>query len=98
VPQVIATLDELKSHLRVEHDDENHLITQLIEAAVEYLSNETGTDWVNTVPTPKLIRAAVLLLVGHWFTNREATSPLQLREVPMGVQRIIDQFRVVEPS
>lgn len=36
------TLDEVKSYLRVEHDEDDTLIGMLIEAAVEYSENYTG--------------------------------------------------------
>lgn len=38
---------------------------------------------------------AVLMLVGHFYENREATSPGALREVPMGVGAILDRYRVL---
>lgn len=37
-------------------------------------------------------RAAVLLLVGHWYANREAVGDA-MAEVPHGVGAIVDQMR-----
>ena len=45
-----------------------------------------GPD-ATTVP-PNLV-AAIKLLVGHWYRNREATSEVALSEVPLGVQFLI---------
>ncbi|MFU0824060.1 head-tail connector protein [Clostridium sp.] len=38
----IVTLEEVKGHLRVEHNDEDAYITSLIKVATEYCENFTG--------------------------------------------------------
>ena len=35
------------------------------------------------------------LLVAHWYENREGVSEANVKEVPMGIERILDQLRVV---
>lgn len=40
------------------------------------------------------IKSAVLLTVGHLYANREATTPRQLADLPMGVQFLLQPFRV----
>lgn len=41
------------------------------------------------------LKAAVLLMVGHWYQNREAVSgDASFAELPLGVRSILDQFRV----
>lgn len=43
---------------------------------------------------PAMIKAGLLLLVGHWFTKREATvEGTIVNERPLAVQRIWDAFR-----
>lgn len=37
---------------------------------------------------------AILMLVAHWYENREAVSGQPLRDVPMGVGAILDRYRV----
>lgn len=44
------------------------------------------------VPTP--IRQAILLLVGHWYENREAVGS-DMKEVPMAVNSLVLPFRRV---
>jgi uncharacterized phiE125 gp8 family phage protein len=53
---VVVSLDEAKAHLRVDHDDENDLITGLVAAATETVSHLCGLvlgaeDWVFKVGT-----------------------------------------------
>ncbi|CAN7599357.1 head-tail connector protein [Bosea sp. LjRoot237] len=38
---------------------------------------------------PKPIKQAILLLVGHWYENRESASPYNLSEVPFGVSALL---------
>ena len=42
---------------------------------------------------PNKIRLAVLLLVGHWYRNREAFSTTELKEVPKTYNTLIASFR-----
>lgn len=103
MPASIVNVAEAKAHLRIDYADDDEQLEAWIQAATEFINNETGIDWANRtdnngdpLPVPHLIRAAVLMLVGHFYGNREATSPLTLHEVPLGVQRIIEQHRIVE--
>lgn len=43
---------------------------------------------------PQGIRQAILLMVGHWYENREAVSELNLKDVPMAVDALIGNERV----
>jgi uncharacterized phiE125 gp8 family phage protein len=54
-----------------------------------------GTE-VNTCP--QTIVQAMLLLMGHWYQNREAASALTMKTVPMAVDALlsIHRFSVVE--
>lgn len=36
---------------------------------------------------------ALALIAGHYFENREATAPGEVREVPLGAQHILARFR-----
>lgn len=43
---------------------------------------------------PKAARAALLLLVGHLYENRQAVSTLSLEEIPMGASALMDTIKV----
>ncbi len=79
---MILTVDEVKTHLRIEDDDEDEYIASLIaqaQAAAEdfcraTLDARTETDadgTERTVPPPEPARLAVLLMVSHYFENRD---------------------------
>lgn len=79
---MILTVDEVKTHLRIEEDDEDEYIASLIaqaQAAAEDFcrvsldaTTVTDEDGVQrTVPPPEPARLAVLLMVSHYYENRD---------------------------
>lgn len=99
----ILTLAEVKTHLRVGSDtSEDSLITTYITAAREYVEGYQNriylsTDEEVTAETMTGIeKAACLLLIGHWYENRQAvvlgTPP---SEVPFAVKALLDIRRNV---
>jgi uncharacterized phiE125 gp8 family phage protein len=38
---------------------------------------------------PQIIKQAMLLLIGHWYENREQGSPTELKEIPKGVDALL---------
>ena len=45
---------------------------------------------------PESIRQAILLLVGHWYENREATVGVgNMQVLPMGVKALLSDYRVM---
>lgn len=50
------------------------------------------TAGYDTVPAP--IKAAMLLLIGHWFENREAVADGQFGELPHTVSALLANYRV----
>lgn len=74
----IVTLDEAKLHLRVDHDAEDDYLLGLILAAETHVSMYLGDDLPE--PMPASFKAAVLLLVGDLYENRERQGDRTLTE------------------
>lgn len=55
-----------------------------------------GFDVGEITPEVELARQAILLLVGHWYNQREAVTVGNFKpeEVPFAVRALIDKFRV----
>lgn len=45
-------------------------------------------------PLPKSIKAAMLLIVGHLYENREETTELKLMSLPLGASSLLDRWRL----
>lgn len=43
---------------------------------------------------PKAAKAALLLLIGHLYENRQAVSTLSLDEIPMGARSLLDTIKI----
>lgn len=69
---MILTVDEVKTHLRIEDDDEDDYIETLIAqaqaTAEDFCRVSFDTDY-ETVPEP--VRLAVILMVSHYYENRD---------------------------
>ena len=90
-------LARLKLHLRVDGDEEDSLIAGYLEAAKAHVAMHCDRELVESVPagpeqmafTPD-VEQAVLLLVGHWYANREAVVIGTISTaVPLAVERLL---------
>jgi uncharacterized phage protein (predicted DNA packaging) len=87
-------LSLVKTHLRVDHGDEDALIQGYLDAALTHVEQHCDRVLVETPVLPeemgltKDVQQAVLLLVGHWYVNREAVAS-GLTEVPLAVGRLL---------
>lgn len=43
---------------------------------------------------PALVRSAILLMIGHLYNNREATTDQTVIELPLGVTKLLNFYRV----
>ena len=57
------------------------------ESTSESTSSESAGSY------PKKIKLAVLLLVGHWYRNRESFSTVEMKEVPKTYNTLVASFR-----
>ncbi len=65
-----VTLDELKAHLRIEQDVEDPYLESLLLMALSVALDFCLMDAFPS-PTPEPVRLAILLMVSHYYQNRE---------------------------
>lgn len=90
------TLERVKQHLRVVDNDDDALITAYITAAREYSEKFQNRIFVSedenaVVEVPsELEKAAMLLIVGHLYENREAVNVGSAAiETPLGAKSLL---------
>lgn len=97
------TVDELKKHLNVDHDEDDAYIEELIAVAEDsvavFLNRElkelTDTDG-KLKPS---VRHACRLLVGTWYASRESVAFATPSALPDGVYHLLMPLRqFVTPS
>ncbi|MCK3656782.1 hypothetical protein A4G19_15535 [Pasteurellaceae bacterium Macca] len=92
------TLEEIKAHLRIEHDLDDELLEVYADATLEAASNHIGKVWGDehsdtTVRFTQGIKVGCLMFIGHLYANRESVSDVQLYEVPMTIKALWNPYR-----
>lgn len=94
----IIGLADVKTHLRLGSSEaEDDYLNAMIEAAYRSIENATGREISGDAATldardMKVVGQASLMLIGHWYANREAVAE-QAAEMPLAVRFLIDPLR-----
>lgn len=95
--------DAAKQQLNITTTDDDELISRLLDTADSWLEAQlgyavadkyppSGSPAVSTVPRP--LDHLRLMLVAHWYANREATLVgVSAAPLPFGVADIVNDFR-----
>ena len=90
----MLTLPETKLHLRVDHNDEDALITSLMAtatAACAGVRSEEAADLGVAAPAPS--KSAALLLVGTLYEQRESVGERPYNRNPT-FEALLNPYRV----
>lgn len=94
---VTVTLQELMAQTNALPEDAT-LLELYADAAEEQIEVDINRPLSELIPEgessyPKKIKLAVLLLVEHWYRNREAFSTVEMKEVPKTYNTLVASFR-----
>ena len=87
-----VSVSELKSQLNLDHDLDDALLGQKIDAAEGYCLSYIGGEFPDPVPVPLL--QAIMMLAAFWYERREAGA-LNCNPyiIPFGVHDILQAYR-----
>lgn len=107
----MISLSECRTQCNLLSDEVDHdqWFTQAIPAAVLaiqslinrklYATNEdmqldeNAPD--NAIVINDSLKLGALMLIGHWFVNRESTSALNLHSTPMALEFLVQPYRCI---
>lgn len=75
---MIATLEEAKMYLRIEHSDEDTLITNLIKTSENLCKDIIRLEFSELENIPETLKTAVLYGVTYLYENREKSDYKEL--------------------
>lgn len=100
-----AQMALIKKHLRVDGSDEDDLIAGYAQSSVDFVEHYCDGTLVVELSTPvedeepprevlfsSGIWQAMLLLIGQYYANREASGQSQI-EIPFGVEALLYRHR-----
>lgn len=90
----MITMAEAKLHLRVDHNAEDMLIADQIAAAGDYIASIGVTEVDLDRPA---VKQASLLLIAHFYENREASADARVAKLPLGFASLVAPYREVHP-
>lgn len=65
-------------------------------AKVRYIAGYTRVgESPSGFPLPEPIKAAMLLVIGHLYENRENTTTARVEELPMGAKALLTDYRIL---
>lgn len=84
-----VTVEGLKAHLNLDHDEDDALLATMIGEAVAWIEGYTGTP-VPVENTPAALDGATRQLAAHWYENRGEDAGAS---IPDAVKSLIMPFR-----
>lgn len=99
---LLITVAEAKAQCRIEPElvEEDELLIGLIDAAISHIQSDINKPLVaegeeGQTLTPAL-KLAALLLIGHWYTNREAVVTGTIATtLPLAYESLIHPYREI---
>lgn len=80
------TLDSVKDYLRVDFDDDNDYITQLIKLSKDYIYQQSGVEYNSN---DEVYKQAVLFCVAHFYCNRQPLTEKAVTNTPFTFDSLV---------
>ncbi|SIT10981.1 head-tail connector protein [Paracoccus saliphilus] len=84
------SLDLIRSHLNLDHSDDDRLLTHYSNVAAAWVAAYTGATFDET---NALMIQAALLLIAHQYENREGVTFANPYSLPYGVTDLLSPLK-----
>lgn len=88
---MILTVDEVKTHLRIQHDEEDACIEGLIRQAQAAAEDYCRVSFEEEAP--ESVRLACLLFVSHYYENRDNPDPQAFKAMRAAFENLLYPHR-----
>ncbi len=89
---MLISLSEAKTHLRIEHDEEDEYLTGLIRQAQAAAEDYCRVTFPDEDP-PEPVRLALLLFVGFYYENRDIPDMTTYKAMRMAFDALLYPYR-----
>lgn len=98
--ETYVSLDEIKRQLNIDSElfeEDDQLLEQYIIAAQKAVELHIGYSLPEILnqygQLDENVKLAIMLLVGNWYNNREATNELTQKSVPLAYEYLLQQIK-----
>ncbi|MBQ3704497.1 MAG: phage gp6-like head-tail connector protein [Oscillospiraceae bacterium] len=89
---MIVSVDELKTHLRIEHDDEDDQLESLLRQAQAAAEDYCRVKFSEEEP-PEPVRLAILLMASFYYENRDIPDMTTYKAMRMAFDSLLYPYR-----
>ena len=90
---MIVTVDEVKTHLRIEHDEEDGYIGDLIRQAQAEAEDYCRVSFETMENPPDPVRLAVILMTSFYYENRDIPDMTTYKATRMACDSLLYPYR-----
>lgn len=89
-----VSVAELKTHLRIQHDEEDGLLESLLKQAQAAANDFCRADFDADAPEP--VRLAILLMAAHFYEYRDSSDKTAYATMLSAFHALLYPYRVIE--
>ena len=90
---MIVTVAEVKTHLRIEHDEEDGYIGDLIKQAQAEAEDYCRVSFETMDNPPEPVRLAVILMTSFYYENRDIPDMTTYKATRMAFNSLLYPYR-----
>jgi uncharacterized phage protein (predicted DNA packaging) len=92
---MILTLEDIKRHLNVDFNEDDELITSMMEAAEASIENSIGVPLADFVSDgfPADLKHAIRIMTANFYEFREGFTHGKIQQVPFTLAHLIAPYK-----